>query len=186
MPDTEYAKATIAALIDGKLGPEREREMMRRAKDPDRFGKYLTVLQERVPWPEPILLRLGVHLYIVLRDDASIVTRCECGYDFGDYRVNWKLNSLIHVRSSREELEEIYPRPRTPLPGWCEIREYYCPECATQLCVEGVPPGYPPVFELLPDLDTLYRDWLREPLDARVQFTDKTYEVLEGWVEDGG
>jgi len=181
MADTEYTKATIAALVDGSLGPVREREMMRRGKDPDRFDKYIAVLQDRVPWRDRILLRLGIHLYIVRKQDASIVARCECGFEFGDYRVNWKLHSLIRVRSTQEELEEIYPWPRTPSPGWCEVREYYCPECATQLSVEGVPPGYPSVFEMLPDLETLYRDWLGKPLQDKLELVDKTCEVLESW-----
>ncbi len=45
-----------------------------------------------------------------------------------------------------------------------EIRELICPGCATLLEVEAAPPGTPIVFDVLPDLETPYRDWLKTPL----------------------
>jgi len=45
-----------------------------------------------------------------------------------------------------------------------ELREYFCPGCKSQLDVEAVPPGYPIVFNFLPDLEAFYADWLGEPL----------------------
>jgi acetone carboxylase, gamma subunit len=88
MPD--YDQKTIADLIDGKLGWPELHEMMSNYKDPDRFDKYLAVLQERAPWDEKILLPLGPHLFIVRKDDGAIVTKSTSGFEFGDYRENWK------------------------------------------------------------------------------------------------
>ena len=32
--------------------------------------------------------------------------------------------------------------------------------CFTLLDVESVPPGYPTIFNFLPDIDTFYENWL--------------------------
>ena len=60
---------------------------------------------------------------------------------------------------------EIYPDKMHPDPDWNEIREYYDPVSHTLLDVESVPPGYPPIHDFLPDLETFYRDWLGRPLE---------------------
>jgi acetone carboxylase gamma subunit len=36
----------------------------------------------------------------------------------------------------------------------------------TQLEVEAVPPGYPVVFDFLPDIDTFYEKWLGKPVPS--------------------
>ena len=60
-----YSKDQIQNLIEGKLPWQRARAIISAPKDDDRFEKYLEILQERVPWPDRILLPLGEHLYIV-------------------------------------------------------------------------------------------------------------------------
>ncbi|MHA1329265.1 MAG: acetone carboxylase subunit gamma [Promethearchaeota archaeon] len=45
-------------------------------------------------------------------------------------------------------------------PEWMELREYYCPGCFTLLDTESVPPGYPVIFNFLPDIDAFYEKWL--------------------------
>jgi acetone carboxylase gamma subunit len=76
------------------------------------------------------------------------------------------------------------PAPGCPEPGWQEVREFFCP-CpnAEQLAVEVVPPGYPVIFEMLPDLDTFYREILGKPLpdEAPEWYADKTSEVTAQW-----
>jgi acetone carboxylase gamma subunit len=47
-----------------------------------------------------------------------------------------------------------------------EIREFICPGCASLLEVEAAPPGYPIVFDFLPDLEGFYREWLGRELPA--------------------
>jgi len=176
-----YSKETVKALMEGKLPKEEVREIINAPKDPGRFDTYLSVLQDRVLWEDRILLRVGDHLFIVGKENGDVVTKCECGYEFGDYRVNWKLDALIFVRNSKDLFEEVYPAVIGPEPEWGEIREYYCPQCSTLLCVECVPEGYPIIFDFLPDLNTFYQDWLQKPLDFATEFKDRTGEVLTEW-----
>src|SRR6267378_2545008 len=85
--------------------------------------------------------------------------KSDCGQEFGDYRENWKLSALIRVRKTNESLEPLYAGPRKPDPNWMEIREYICPKCGTLLEVDAVPPGYPVIFDFLPDLEGFYEGW---------------------------
>lgn len=176
-------KEVLKDLIEGKLDWPRVKQIMSSPKDTDRFEKYLALAQERVKWPEKILLPLGEHLYIVARDGARIV-KCDCGHEFGDWRENWKLNALIFSRDTREKLAEIYPGPRSPDPQWCEIREFYCPGCGAQLEVESVPPGYPITFDFLPDIDAFYEHWLGRPLPERIEADDRSSVVTRRWAEE--
>lgn len=150
-----YTKETIADLIDGKLAWPTLKGIMTGDKDLERFEKYLEILQERVPWKERILVPLAEHLYVVQKGGERIV-KCDCGHEFGHYRQNWKLSALIHVRDTNESLDEIYEGLHKPNPAWNEIREYYCPGCTVQLEVEAVSPGYPILFDFLPDIDGFY------------------------------
>jgi len=162
MPD--YDKATLEKLIDGKLSWTEVKNIMSSFKDPDRFDKYIEILQDRVPWDEPILLPIGLHLYIVQKPDGARVVKCDCGQEFGDYHVNWKLEALVHVRDTEELLQEVYPPMMHSNPNWIVLREYFCPGCKTQLEVEAVPHGYPVVFDFEPDLETFYHEWLGREL----------------------
>lgn len=176
----DYSKEEIAALIDGKLEWSRVQEIMRGPRDADRFEKYVEILQKRVPWKERILLPLTTHLYIVQKGKDRIV-KCDCGHEFGDYRINWKINALIYVRDTEERLDEIYPGMRKPDPEYGQLREYICPGCGTLLEVESLPRGCWADFEWLPDLDSFYRDWLKKPLPDEKEFVDKTLEAMKGW-----
>jgi acetone carboxylase gamma subunit len=180
---SHYDPSEIERLIDGELPWTRVQEIMKDAKDVDRFDKWVAILQKRVPWKEKILLPLTTALFIVRKGKQRIV-KCRCGHEFGDYRVNWKLESLIHVRETEEQLREVYRGTEQPDPSWIQIREYTCPGCGTQLEVEAVPRGCPPDFELLPDLDTFYRDWLGRPLPDEVEFADKTLDAVRNWRTD--
>ena len=175
-----YDIAEIEQLVDGQLPWPRVQEIMKDSKDSDRFEKWLAIQQKRVPWKEQILLPLTPALFIVQKGSERIV-KCRCGQEFGDYRVNWKLEALINVRDSEETLSEVYRGREQPDPAWIQVREYYCPGCGTQLEVEAVPRGTPPDFEFLPDLDTYYRDWLGKPLPDKVPFEDKTLDAMRGW-----
>ncbi len=176
----EYDISEIERLIDGKLPWTRVQEIMKAAKDSDRFEKWVQILQARVPWNEKILLPLTTNLFIVQQGDDRAV-KCRCGQNFGDYRVNWKLNALIYVRDDSEKMNEVYRGREQPDPEWIQLREYYCPGCGSQLEVEAVPRGTPPDFEFLPDLDTFYREWLGKPLPNEMEFTDKTLDTVREW-----
>ncbi len=161
---SQYSKEVIGDLVDGKLPWKMLKEMMSKYKDADRFDKYLQVLQERQSWPEKILLPLGPHLFIVRKPDGSIVTKSSSGFEFGDYRQNWKLKARVFVRDTQEAYREIYAELMHADPAWMELREYYDPIDGTLLEIEAVPPGYPIVHSFKPDLETFYRDWLKRPL----------------------
>jgi acetone carboxylase, gamma subunit len=158
-------KETLRDLVDEKLPRGRVRAIQSGYKDADRFDKYVAILQERVPWPEPIVLPFGEHLYIALKDGNHLI-KCNCGHEFCDYRENWKLEALVNVRDTVEELREIYPDRMHGDPDWNVLREYFCPGCKTLLEVEAVPPGYPPVHDFVPDLEGFYEGWLGRPLPS--------------------
>jgi acetone carboxylase gamma subunit len=63
------------------------------------------------------------------------------------------------------------------------VREFFCPDCAAQHSVEVVAPGYPVVFEMLPDLDKFYRDYLGQPLpdEAGDWYADRTADLTQRW-----
>jgi acetone carboxylase gamma subunit len=160
----EYDRRTIEELIDGSISFPKLKEMLSSFKDPGRFDTYVSILQERVPWDDRILLPYGEHLYVVLKKDGSRVIKCDCGHEFGDYRQNWKLNALLYVRDDEQKMTEVYPKLLSPDPQWQVIREYYCPTCATQLEVEAVTPWYPVIHDYEPDIDAFYEQWLGRPV----------------------
>ena len=160
-----YDKKTLERMINGELSWEELKPIISGRKDHNRFDLILEILQERVSWEEKIILPLHEHLHIVAKDGQRIV-KCDCGQEFGDYKQNWKTKCRIRVRDTVEEIEELYPRHMGSDPEWVEIREYLCPGCFTLLDVEAVPPGYPTVFNFLPDIDNFYENWLgRKPPD---------------------
>lgn len=163
-----HSKDVIKELISGTLPWPQTRRIMSAYKDDDRFSKYIAVLQDRVAWSDRILLPVSNHLFIC-EGTAGRVTRCECGYSFGDYRKNWKLQAIINVRNTVEDLREIYPNSDIPDPEWMEIREFFCPQCAILHEVEAAAPGYPIVHDFEPDLEGFYRDWLGTPLQEVTQ-----------------
>ena len=186
--DERFTRDQLKRLVEGTLSWEEVKRAIRLdPKDSDRFWKYLEVLQARVPWKDKILLRISDHLYIVAKEGGGRVVKCDCGQEFGDYRINWKLSCRVYVRRTPEEIGEVVTIPEarhnTDL---VEMREFYCPGCLALLAVEVVPPGYPPVFEMLPDLDTFYHDWLGRPLpdESPDWFQDRTLEKSAGWAKE--
>ena len=153
-------RETLAALLDEKLARREIKDIQSGYKDPDRFDKWLAVLQERVPYDDPIVLPMGEGLNAVRRRDGELSVRCDCGHDFCHPSRNWKMEAAIYVRDDVAKLLEVYPRMAHCDPEWTELRELYCPSCARQLETEAVPPGYPVVHEFLPDIEGFYRGWL--------------------------
>ena len=172
-------KEVLRDLIDGKLPWDLTKRILSGLKDEDRFDKCLEIRQERVKWKDKILLPYQEHLYIVEKGDDRIV-KCDCGYEFGDYRENWKLKAVMDVLEG-EELDLFYPSYSKPVPEFCEVRRFYCPDCSTLLEVETVPRGYPIIFDFLPDIDTFYREWLGRPLKTEREFKDLTCELTKEW-----
>lgn len=182
---SEVDQDLIRQLVEARISHENAYRLIAMdRKDKGRFWSYLEVLQSRVTWRDQILLRLNDHLYIVRKAEGGRIVKCDCGHEFGDYRHNWKLHTLINVRDSLDSFKEIYtPEPACPDPEWLEIREFFCPGCQSQLAVEAVPHGYPLVFEVLPDIDRFYREFLGAPLDdeSRDWYQDRSASITERW-----
>lgn len=155
---------TLADLVDEKLPRGQVRAIQSAYKDPDRFDKYVVLLQGRAGWDDPIVLPFGEHLNIVAKPGGRYVVKCDCGHEFCEHTDNWKLEALIHVRETVEELREIYPDKMHGDPAWNALREYFCPGCRTLLEVEAVPPGYPVIHDFVPDLEGFYEEWLGREL----------------------
>lgn len=152
-------------MLEGDLPWEQLKPIIADQKDSNRFDMIIEILQEKLKWKEQIILPLHEHLYIISKAGKRIV-KCDCGYEFGDYRINWKTKCRIRVRDTIEQIEELYPKNMGSDPNWEELREYYCPGCFSLLDVEAVPPGYPVIFNFLPDIDKFYKKWLgRSPPD---------------------
>lgn len=187
MAEEIATKENLKLLVEGKLAWEEVKKLIRLSpKDNDRFWKYLEVLQEKVPWKDRILLRISDHLYIVAKEGGGRVVKCDCGHELGDYRVNWKLNCRVYVRRTTEEMAEVISVEESlPDVDLVELREFYCPGCYAQLGVEVVPVGHPVLFEMFPDLDTFYREWLGKPLeDERADwFEERTAELTAKWAK---
>jgi len=163
-----YTKKEISDLVDGRLPFGTAHRMLSMPKDPDRFEKYLAVLQERVGWEDRIILPRGPHLYIVQEATTQRwVNKCSCGHVMGDYDENWKLHASIFVRNSEALLNELQPKLMAPHHDWQEIREFFCPACGILHDVEAPVPWYPILNEFEPDIDTFYREWVGLPLPAR-------------------
>ena len=175
-----YSKDDLRDLYDGVLPWHKTFEIISQPKDDDRFDTYVAILQERVAYAEKILMPLGDHLNVVDKGGERIV-KCDCGYEFGDWRQNWKLNALIFSRDDAAKLQEVYPGLKCPNPTLCEVREFCCPNCGSLLKVEAVPVGYPIIFDALPDIDGFYREWLGRPLPEEKELKDITSAVTKEW-----
>jgi len=180
-----WEKKDLEQLVSGEIPWSLAKRIISAEKETGRFERIIEILQEKVSFKERILLPIGEHLYIIEKEDGERVVKCDCGHEFGDYRKNWKLSSHIHVRDSDAELEFLYPGDRKPNKDWCEIREFYCPGCSALLEVEAVPPGYPVVFEFLPDLDAFYEEWLKKPLKKKYEYVDNSFEVTDSFGKKG-
>jgi acetone carboxylase, alpha subunit len=156
---------TLAALLDERLTRAEVKAIQSGYKDPDRFEKWIDVLQERVPYDDPIVLPVGEGLNVVRRhSDGELMIRSDAGHDFCRFDQNWKMHAPTFVRDSDELLEEVYPRMAHCDPDWMELREFYCPLSGRLLETEAVTPGYPVVHEFLPDVEGFYRGWLGREL----------------------
>jgi N-methylhydantoinase B len=154
-------RETLEALLDEKLSRREVKDIQSGYKDPDRFEKWIAILQDRVPWDDPIVLPLGEALYVVRRQsDGELIIRSEAGHDFCRFDENWKMQAVVFVRDSDELLGEVYPKMAHCDPEWMELREFYCPKSGRLLEVEAVTKGYPVVHDFLPDVEGFYGGWL--------------------------
>jgi len=67
-----------------------------------------------------------------------------CEYVYCDASRNYKIDCLVYDRGPKE----IQPGRLGPDPDWMIYREFYCPGCGTQVCVEATPPGSPILHDI--------------------------------------
>jgi acetophenone carboxylase len=95
------------------------------------------------------------YLAIDLADEHWHCRRCD--HDLGSARCNYKEGCAAADRDPREIHEAVVDGEYTfaPDPEWCRIVEFYCPNCATLLEVEYLPPGHPITHDIQLDIDAL-------------------------------
>lgn len=91
----------------------------------------------------------------------------KCNYVIGSARENYKEGLLVYARDPREIHRPIinadeYDFTFAPDPDWVNIVEYYCPSCATQIEVDYLPPGHPPLHDIELDIDSLKKKYAKE------------------------
>ena len=88
-----------------------------------------------------------------------------CDHDIGPARGNYKEGLLLHARDPREIhkpiLDTSYEFTFAPDPKWVQIVEFYCPSCGTQVEVEYLTPGHPPLYDMEFDIDALKAQWAK-------------------------
>nr|MBA2637883.1 hydantoinase B/oxoprolinase family protein [Solirubrobacterales bacterium] len=162
---TKLTKDQLGEMLDEKLSRRSVHDIQSDIKDPDRFDKWVELLQERVDYDDPIVLPFGESLNIVRRrSDSELVIRTDSGADLCRWDENWKMHTVMFVRDTDELYQEIYPKLGHPDGEWQELREYYDPSSGQLLETEAVPPGYPVVHEFLPDIEGYYKGWLGREL----------------------
>jgi acetone carboxylase, gamma subunit len=162
---SNVTKELLGDLLDERLARRSVKDLQSSLKDPDRFDKWVELLQERVTYEDPIVLPYGEGMNIVRRaSDGELVIRTDAGADLCRWDQNWKMHAVMYVRDTNESYREIYPELGHPDPEWQELREFYCPISGHLLETEAVPPGYPVVHEFLPDIEGFYRGWLGREL----------------------
>ena len=95
------------------------------------------------------------YLAIDLADERWQCRRCD--HDLGSARRNYKEGCAVADRDPREIHEAVVDGEYTfaPDPEWCRIVEFYCPNCATLLETEYLPPGHPITHDIELDIDAL-------------------------------
>jgi acetone carboxylase gamma subunit len=157
---TEVTEETLADLLDEKLSRRAVKDIQSSIKDPDRFDKWVSLLQARVDYDDPIVLPYGEGMNIVRTTDGELTIRTDAGADLCRWDQNWKMHVPMFVRDTDDLYREIYPKLGHPEGNWQELREFYCPLSGRLLETEAVPPGYPVMHEYLPDIEGFYSGWL--------------------------
>ena len=106
-------------------------------------------------------LRITEYVDLNLTSEQWCCNRC--GHKLGPAQDNYKRGTLVAERP----LEEVDPAlvegqqySFMPDPGYCRLLEFYCPECATLLETEYLPPGHPITHDIELDIDSLKKKYL--------------------------
>jgi acetone carboxylase gamma subunit len=118
--------------------------------------KSLWPVELREEWI--VLLRITENLDIDVRSERW---RCHrCSQDLGSARESYKCGCLVSARDPHEVHFPMGPDPEFNFsfdPAWMMIVEFYCPQCATLVETEYLPPGHPLTWDIQLDIDALRR-----------------------------
>ena len=125
------------------------------------------MLQERVPYDDPIVLPAGEGLNIVRRRlDGQLTYRCDCGHDFCAHNRNWKMDAVVHVRETGARCSRSTRRWPGPIRSSSRSASTTAPRARASSRWRPSSPGYPVVHEFLPDVEGFYRGWLGREVPA--------------------
>lgn len=105
--------------------------------------------------------KVAITEYLAIDLDKETWHCRRCDQNLGSARGPYKEALMVYEREPSEIHDpaidpEKYEFTYAPDPDWCRIIEYYCPQCATQMEVEYLPPGHPLTLnDLELDIDAL-------------------------------
>lgn len=90
------------------------------------------------------------------------VCRC-CNHVIESAHENYKKGCLVYDRNPHEIQPPVIDAEYTfsPDPEWIRYVEFYCPECATLIETEALPPGHPITHDLELDISALKEKYLK-------------------------
>jgi N-methylhydantoinase B len=90
------------------------------------------------------IMDLTPYVKIIEDDKGRKIAACsKCDFAYSDVSKDYKLYCLIYERDPAE----VYPKHLAPDKDWALYREFYCPQCGTQIEAEQCPPCMPIIQE---------------------------------------
>lgn len=104
-------------------------------------------------------MRRRITEYLEIELDTEMWHCVNCGAALSSARANYKEGCLVWERDPTEVHRPMVDGDYTfaPDPRWCRILEFICPQCATLIEVEYLPPGHPVTHDIELDIDALKR-----------------------------
>jgi acetone carboxylase gamma subunit len=92
--------------------------------------------------------KIAITEYLSINLDRETWHCRRCDQNLGNARGPYKEALVVYEREPSDIHDPVidpekYEFTFAPDPEWCRIIEYYCPQCATQIEVEYLPPGHP-------------------------------------------
>ncbi|MFC1919329.1 acetone carboxylase subunit gamma [Chloroflexota bacterium] len=105
-------------------------------------------------------MKIRVTEYLDINLESELWSCNRCDNKLGSARENYKEHCLVSERDPREIHNPFIDSAPggcilSPDPEWCRLLEFYCPNCATMLETEYLPPGHPITHDLEIDVDAL-------------------------------
>jgi acetone carboxylase gamma subunit len=103
-----------------------------------------------------MLIQVTEYLAIDLATEKWLCHRC--GHDLGPAHECYKKGCLVRARDPREIHQPLGSDKEFNFsfdPDWMMLLEFYCPQCATLVETEYLPPGHPLTWDIQIDLEAL-------------------------------